>query len=102
MLRAKGNVDKSDNQHEGQHKQAKHDQSAHEQFQSPPGIFQGLAIDVNTAPDMLSHIGFGPEPVNCERHKVQQKVDDGESPQSGARNVFDDEYVPLRFRENLP
>ena len=71
VLRPQGNIDEGCDQHKGQHKQAEYNQGALEKLDPPSGIFQGLAIDMHAAPDMLSHIGFRPEPVNCKGHNVQ-------------------------------
>src|SRR4026209_1533065 len=89
MFWAKSNADKGNEQGKRQHEQTKHNQGALEYLDPPSGIFQRLAVDVNAAPDVPSHVGFGPKPVNSERYEVQQEVDNGESPQSRTGYVFE-------------
>src|SRR5207302_11138442 len=65
------------------------DQSAEEQLGSGTGVFQRLAIDVNTVPDVAANAGSRPESVDRQSQDIEDSVSDGDPEQPRLRHIGD-------------
>ena len=74
VFRTKANLQRHEEQDDGQDEHAENDQCADEKLLSAAGIFQSLAVDVDAAPDMAADIGLGPEPVDRQGYQVQEQI----------------------------
>ena len=83
-----GDIDKGDRQNGWQAEKAK-TTGAHEQFAALAGIFQRLAIDMHTRPDVLADIGAGPEPIDRQRQDVEKQIDERQLQQTRPRHIIE-------------